>query len=253
MRQHVRSLHKELRAYFATVEIEVIDDRKDVKDTKTEPEPEPDAEPEAKPEPEPREKTPIAAKSAKPDPTADAKTKDDPYGDDPPPAAAEAAAVLHQGDEGDDLTGWTIVNKDGSKSTGGGYTSGNGSAKHAVGDPRASSKGKEGGHGTTGDGQAGAKRVDHSRPAMPLDRRLSDCPFPAQADMEQIDHAVVDVTVTVDATGRATNARFLADPGYGFGGQARRCALSMRYESALDAEGSAIPGATTLPFRFNRQ
>ncbi len=252
MRQHVRMLHEELRQYFAAVEIEVVDDKKDDAKETAKAEPEPDPEPDAKPEP--REKAPVEkAPVDKEEPKADAKSKNDPYGDEPPPQAAEAAAVLHQ-DEGEDLTGWSMPNKDGSTATPNGYTSSDGTAKHAVRDPRASSKGKEGGHGTDGAGDPGAKRVNHSRPAMPLSRNLSDCPFPPQADMAQVDRAVVDVMVSVDPQGRPTGAQVMADPGYGFGTQARRCALSMRYEPALGPEGDAIAGSTpTLRFRFNRQ
>jgi protein TonB len=88
---------------------------------------------------------------------------------------------------------------------------------------------------------------------MPQTRNLSDCPFPPQADMAQVDRAVVDVTVTVDPTGRPTSASVVSDPGYGFGPQARRCALGMRYEPALGPSGDPIIGTTpTLRFRFNR-
>jgi protein TonB len=162
---------------------------------------------------------------------------------------------LHQGteSEGEDLSGWTMVHKEGSKDTGGGYTSSEGTGKKPVYDPRASSTGKEGGRGDKGTGSVGTPAVNRSRPAMPQTRNLSDCPFPPQADMAQVDRAVVDVTVTVDPTGRPTSASVVSDPGYGFGPQARRCALGMRYEPALGPSGDPIIGTTpTLRFRFNR-
>lgn len=251
MRQHVRLVRNELRGYFDTIDVDVVEDAKPAEAPKDEqPAPEPEPEPVA-PEPEkaeePKAEEPKAEEEPKPD---------DSYGEQPPPAAAQAPDVLHQGDEnsGEDLSGWTIVHKEGSKVTGGGYTSGEGTAQNPVKDPRATSKGKEGGRGEKGTGEVrSTPAVNRSRPAMPLNRNLSDCPFPPQADMAQVDRAVVDVTVTVDANGRPTQASVVADPGYGFGSQAKRCALSMRYEPALGTGGDPITGTTpTLRFRFNR-
>jgi hypothetical protein len=42
----------------------------------------------------------------------------------------------------------------------------------------------------------------------------------------------------------------LADPGNGFGREARRCAMAKRYAAALDRDGGAIAG-TTRPFRVH--
>lgn len=250
MRGAVRTMHAELASYFAlTVDVDVVEPDPTEDDAKTA-EPEPEPEPEVKPEPDPapRPVTPPPP-SDKPEPK-DAASKE-PYGDAAPPAAAEAGDALTK-DDGD-LTSWTMVDKNGSKVTGGGYTSAEGTAKHAVSDPRASGKGREGARGTQGDAEPGAKRVDKSRPPMPMSRNLSDCPFPPQADVQQVDRAVVDVTVSVDANGRPTGAVVSADPGFGFGTQARRCALSMRYEPAHGPDGEPVPGTTpTLRFRFNR-
>ena len=240
MRQHLRLVRTELRGYFEPIDFVV--ETKPPEEKADEPEPAP-------PEPE-------KVEAEKPDPDAPIQPKpDDSYGEAPPPAAAQAPDVPVRAEDSaaEDLSQWTMVHKEGSKVTGGGYTSGEGTAQSPVKDPRATSTGKEGGRGEKGTESRPAPAVNRSRPAMPLNRNLSDCPFPPQADMAQVDRAVVDVSVTVDASGRPTQASVAADPGYGFGSQAKRCALSMRYEPALSPAGEPILGPTpTLRFRFSR-
>jgi protein TonB len=251
-------LKSELRTYFGVVDVDVVEDSPKAEPDKAETPPPPEPEPETQPATEPSRADAPKEEPAPTEEKAPAEKSDDPYADEPPPAAAQAADVLNSGDEqpGEDLSSWTMVHKEGSKVTGGGYTSGDGTAQNAVKDPRASSKGKEGGRGSgTGEvkSTSGSPAVNRSRPAMPLSRNLSDCPFPPQADMAQVDRAVVDVTVTVDPSGRPTGASVAGDPGYGFGSQAKRCALAMRYEPALNPAGDPIAGTTpTLRFRFNR-
>jgi len=88
--------------------------------------------------------------------------------------------------------------------------------------------------------------IDHSRaPALARGGQWS-CPWPAEADA--IDHAVVVVSIAVDSAGRATKVDLLEDPGYGFGREARRCALREHYAPGLDRDGHAAP-ATTKPIR----
>jgi protein TonB len=248
MRQHVRTMRVQLDDYFGgTIDIDVDPQKEDKPPAKSEPQPEPEPEPED-PKSPPTPPPPTRANQEAP------KAKEDDYGE-ARPAAAEAAAILNSGEaKGEDLTEFTMPHKDGSTATPSGWTSSEGTAKTPVRDPRADAKGKEGARGNgDGDGNGPQKRVDRSRPAMPVSTSLSDCPFPPQADMAQIDNAVVEVTVSVDPHGRATQASVRADPGYGFGGQARRCALAMRYQPALNPNGDAIAGSTpTLRFRFNR-
>lgn len=93
-----------------------------------------------------------------------------------------------------------------------------------------------------------ATAVDRSRPAA-LTHGESwswSCPWPAEADA--IDDAVAIVQITVDPAGRASRVDVVADPGYGFGREARRCALREIYAPALDREGRVVTG-TTKPFR----
>ncbi len=246
MRKHMKHLREELRAYYAgVVDIDVSD----------EPAPPPAEEPEPEAAP-PEEAPPAVDEAAPPLPTNEPPppaVDEDPYAEaGPAPAAAEAADVLDTGpaDEGEDLGAFTIVNKDGSRATGGGYTSAKGTSQTPVRDPRARSSGVDGGKGAGG----GTKPANLSRPAMPRARSLDNCPFPPQAELAQIERAVVEVAVTVDASGVARAVRVQSDPGYGFAGQAKRCALAMSYEAARDAAGQPATGLTpTLRFRFQRR
>ena len=81
----------------------------------------------------------------------------------------------------------------------------------------------------------------------------NDCDFPAEADIEGIDSAVVQLTVTVGPNGRAKSVTVLKDPGFGFGQSARSCAFRKQFNAALDRAGTAIT-MSTAPFtvRFTR-
>jgi protein TonB len=176
---------------------------------------------------------------------------DNPYPDDPAPTPAEAADVLTS-DDPVDLTGagWAIVDKDGSKATGGGYTSKDGKSKKPVRNPHARNDGVKGGKGT-GPAQPPRPKVDRSRSvSLQGGATWNDCPFPPQADLEQVDRAAVLVSVTVSPDGSARSVRVMSDPGYGFGQQAKRCAMTKRYKPALDAGGQPIT-ASSPPIRIN--
>jgi len=72
-------------------------------------------------------------------------------------------------------------------------------------------------------------------------------------EADQIDDAVVVVTVMVDTTGRASKVEVLADPGHGFGREARRCALREVYVPGLDRDGRPTASATkSIRVRFSR-
>jgi protein TonB len=59
--------------------------------------------------------------------------------------------------------------------------------------------------------------------------------------------------VDTDADGTALSARIVDDPGFGFGEEAMRCAMSWRYVAARDRQGRPVRGST-LPFavQFDR-
>ena len=93
-----------------------------------------------------------------------------------------------------------------------------------------------------------APTPDRSRPATLMHGELWSwsCPWPTEADA--IDDAVAVVRITVDPAGRAARVDVVNDPGYGFGREARKCALRETYAPALDRDGRAVLG-TTKPIR----
>ncbi|RLB51521.1 MAG: hypothetical protein DRI90_22880 [Deltaproteobacteria bacterium] len=243
MHQHVTFAREELHEFFwAEYDVNLLEEKKKE-------EQKPQEEPEEEEEPEPEEEV-VPPPAEEEEPTEPEPTEDDPYEDDEPPPPSEATDVLAM-DEGEavDLSGegWTIVDKDGSKNSGSGYTSAKGTEKGPVTNKHAKIGGKKGGTGT-GKPKRPKKKKNRSRPPQLTGSRSWDCPFPAQADTEQVDRATAVVSVTIGANGRAIRAQILSDPGYGFGRAAQRCAMSKRYEPALNADGRPIT-ATTPPIR----
>ncbi len=242
MQRQVQAMREALHEYFwATYDVEV----------RQEPEPE---QPEPEPEPEPvvEPKPPETASVPEPEPEPES---DDPYEDDPPPAPAEAAKILTADpdpDEPVDLTAEGFVTGEGTGPSYG-YVSAKGTAKSPTFDRHAQVGGVEGGKGKGPPQRARPPRRNASRPAGIVGGRSWSCPFPPEADIEQIDRATAVLVVTVAPDGRPVSVRVLSDPGYGFGRQARQCALGRRYRPALDRDGRPIQ-ATTPPInvRFRR-
>jgi protein TonB len=188
-------------------------------ETQSEPEPPP-------PEPEPKAEEPAPVPEKAPPPVAKAE---------PPPAAAQAGQVLTakaDPNEPIDLTGMTFVTGTGDTYAGG-VTASNGTSKDAVHDRNASTKGVVGGTGA-------APVVDRSAPASLASSTQWQCPFPEEADIEQINYARVTVTVSVQVDGRAKSVQVIKDPGFGFANAARVCALRQAYRPALDRDGKPI-------------
>jgi protein TonB len=67
-----------------------------------------------------------------------------------------------------------------------------------------------------------------------------DCPFPAEAEEDGVDRAVVGLEVEIAATGAVLSVAVQSDPGSGFGREARACALKKRWLPALDKHGQPI-------------
>jgi periplasmic protein TonB len=172
----------------------------------------------------------------------------------PPPAPAQASKVLTQEprpDEPVDLTGNTIVTGN-ADTYAGGFTAGNGTNANAV---RAmpSPTGVPGGTGAPQAAPAPVQGPDLSRTAALGGGSEWSCPFPPEADTAQIDEAYVTLQVDVRADGTPAAARVLADPGNGFGREARRCAMNRRYATALDHGGQAVAGTTkAIRVHFSR-
>ncbi len=168
-----------------------------------------------------------------------------------PPAAAQAGKVLTADpdpDEPVDLTGQGFVQGTGDAYAGG-VTMTNGTSRTAVRDLRAVGSGEPG----PGADKAlpSGRKADPSRPARPLSDSW-ECGFPAEADIEQINNAQVPITVTIGADGHAQSVTVIRDPGYGFGGLAKRCALRMRYSPALGKSGEPVTATQVITINFRR-
>jgi periplasmic protein TonB len=230
--QHRAVLHE---YFWATYDIDTS--KPEVKKEK-----EPEPPPPPPPEPEPDE--PKAA------PTPQPQSKADPY--DPPPTPAKAAAALTRKDDPsdkiEDMTD-TVVSSDGTATHGQQSASGKGDTPVTA--RTVSNLGTPGGTGT-GAPKAGPPSGgpgDRTKPPGLLGGSTSwNCPFPPEADSDQIDEAVAVINITVRADGTPASVSIVTDPGHGFGRAARMCALARRYTPGLDREGNPTT-ATTPPVR----
>lgn len=204
--------------------------------------------PPPEPEPEEEEKPPEEPKPV---------VKEAPQPEDPPPqppAAAEAAKVLTAEPDPNEPVDMSDTIVQGNADTyAGGISANAGTSKVAVRNPAAVATGVVGGTGTA-PAPPPPPKVDRSRKAGLLGSvDWSDCPFPAEADAEQIDQAFVLIQVKVRADGTPDAVTVVQDPGHGFGREARKCAMRKRYTTALDVDGRPIPGATNaFRVRFDR-
>lgn len=208
-----------------------------------------------KPEEKPPEPDPVPepAPAPTPAPKAPAPKDDDPYKNLPPPAPAQAAKVLvakEDPDEPVNLTDNTVVTGDGSATYGQQSAQGKGDTPTMA--RNASLQGTPGGKGTGTAAPAAPPGPDLSRPVGLIGGATWSCPFPPEADADQIDQAVVTVQVTVKPDGSALSATVVSDPGHGFGRAARICALARRYQPALDRTGTAILSSNAVNVRFSR-
>ncbi len=167
------------------------------------------------------------------------------------PAAARAAAVLTREPDPNEPLDLTEGFVSGSAAIyAGGQTMTSGTSSSAV-HTRPAATGVVGGVGPP-DAPLTASGTDLSRRPGVTGRAEWRCPFPPEADAEQIDHAVVTLKVDVDRFGTAMSAVATKETGYGFGREARRCALHQRWSPALDHQGKPVRGSTTLNVRFDR-
>jgi protein TonB len=204
------------------------------------PPPEPESEPEPEPQPEP--KPPPVAKPVEPKPAEPKPPAPEPTAA-PPPAAAQAGAIMDAPADVVDF-GDTFVAGQGA-SYAGGVTASKGTATQAVRDLRAQGAGVIGGTGTD-------PTADRSRPPRLTGGGVWNCPFPPEADDFGVDLAVVGLSVEVDASGRVLNAAAKSDPGHGFAREARRCALSKRWDPGLDRAGNPMRSITLVNVKFQR-
>ena len=233
MRLAVDANRSRLHDYlWRTYDVEVVK-------PKDEPPPPPPP-PEAPPEPPPVAKAPMA------------KPVDDPY-KDVAPAPAKAAKVLTAEPKPDEPVNFdnTIVSGDGNAL--GGMQSQAGNGDKVTFSKAASNQGTPGGRGTVAAPPPPPPGPDLTRPVGLAGAASWNCPFPPEADADQIDHAVVGIQVTVQPNGSASAATVVSDPiGHGFARSARQCALAKRYKPALDRTGTAITGTAVVNVTFNR-
>ncbi len=187
--------------------------------------------------------------SPPPPPPPTPEAKDTPP---PPPAPAEAGKILAANPDNQaplDLTN-TFVQGTGD-SYAGGVTQATGTSKVAVHTQAVSPRGVPGGRGPVRPQQAVAA-ANLSRPIQLAGSSEWHCPFPPEADADQIDEAAAVVSVTVGPSGRPQRVTIVQDPGHGFGREARACALRESYSPALDRAGNAVVAAKSFRVRFER-
>jgi protein TonB len=213
------------------------------------PEPEPVKEPE--PEPEPAKAPPP------PPPAAKAPTPEPPKAEPPPPAAEAGKVLTAEPDPNEplDLTGDVgFVSGNGERYVGG-VTASSGKGQKPVYERGASAKGVENGKGSAPVAATPSHQgPDLSRPPrQPSTSRLEHCPWPAEADVEQINSMRVPVVVFFDASGKIVSAKVTKDPGAGFGREAQRCIMrEPPWTPSLNAEGKPVPGSILLTINYRR-
>ena len=228
--QNQASLHEYL---WRTYDVEVVKP----KDAPPPPPPPPEPPP---PEPAPVAKAPVL------------KPVDDPY-KDVAPTPAKAAKVLTAEPKPDEPVNFdnTIVSGDGNAL--GGMQSQAGNGNKVTFSKAASNNGTPGGRGTVAAPPPPPPGPDLSRDVSLAGGGSWRCPFPPEADADQIDHAVVGIQVTVRPDGRAASVTVVSDPiGHGFARAARQCALAKRFNPALDRSGTAITATRAINVRFDR-
>jgi protein TonB len=137
-----------------------------------------------------------------------------------------------------DFTGMAFIVGSGT-SYAGGATTGSGTSRKAALDPATPEASRN----------AQTSIRGRARPVA-LDQAAWNCPWPAEADAEQVNEQTVVLRATVRADGRADHVDVISDPGFGFGAAARLCTLRTRFEPARDAAGQHIP-AQSPPIRVH--
>jgi protein TonB len=168
-------------------------------------------------------------------------------------AAAQTLTAKEDPSQPVDFTDFTMAQGNADKYYGG-VTSADGKAKGEVTDPNARGSGTPGGKGSADASPAAAPKQegpDLSKPAS-VARKDWKCPFPPEADADDVDHANVRVLVTIRPDGTPASVKVLNDPGHGFGRQARNCALGERYNPALDRDGKPTQGTASVGIDFTR-
>lgn len=211
----------------------------DLKQPEKQAEPEKKDEPPPPPEPEP-DPVPIPAPKVADKPS-------DPYEAEKaaPVQAAKILTAAADPNKVEDLTDQGIVSGDNTAGPLGGQSSAQGKATEVTHNTSVSLTGKSGGTGTAEPKAAPPPpKQDLSRSADVVGSKSWSCPFPDEADTDQVDFAQVTVIVTVRGDGSPQSVQVVNDPGHGFGRAARMCALARKYSPGLDADGNTVVKST---------
>jgi protein TonB len=218
-----------------------------------------DVEPEEK-KVEPEQKKAEEPPPPEPDPEPIAQPKlaeppKDPYDEPPKAAPVQAAKILTANpdpNEVRDLTDLGIVSGDNTTGPLGGQSSAVGTSNVITHNAAVSNTGKPGGTGTAEPAAPPPPKVDLSKPPSLLGGASWNCPFPDEAETDQIDYAQPIVVITVRPDGTAQSAQVTSDPGHGFGRAARMCALSRKYNAGLDRDGKPATVSFSVRITFSR-
>jgi periplasmic protein TonB len=167
---------------------------------------------------------------------------------DQPAAAAKAAHILAADPDSEVLDFKDVFIQGDNDRAAGGLTAKNGTNDRPPVQTHVAS-------GGTGNGQAAQPQVmavDLSRTAQLAGSGEWRCPFPPEADSDQVDEAAAIIEVVVGADGKAQRATVLQDPGHGFGREARQCALREAYVPALDRDGATVASSKKFRVKFER-
>lgn len=213
---------------------------------KAEPEQKKEEEPPPPPEPDPE---PI------PQPKVAEPPKD--IYEEPKAAPVQAAKILtapSDPEKVEDLTDQGIVSGDNTAGPLGGQSSAVGTSNVITHNPSVSNTGKPGSTGTAdAPPPPPPPKPDLSRAPSLVGGTSWNCPFPDEADEDQIDFAQPIVVITVRPDGTAQSAQVTSDPGHGFGRAARMCALSRKYNPGLDRDGKPATVSMTVRITFSRR
>jgi protein TonB len=227
-------LRTDVHAYLAKLyEVDLVD-----------PPPPPPPPPPPEPQPEPEKE------AAKPLPSAPANNAKD----EPPPPPAQAGKILTQEpdpNEPVDLTGQGFVTGN-AETYAGGVTANNGTSATAVRNRNAAPGGVPGGTGTKPGPTELPSGPSLAHPASLATGSEWDCPFPPEAETEQIDYQRVQIMLTVAADGSVKDVKVVADPGHGFGRAARQCAMRQRMNPAVDRSGNPVLSSLPIFVTFQR-
>lgn len=199
-------------------------------------------EPEAEPQP-PKPQRAARPRSVKPRPkTPEPPPEPESLVQEPAPEAAAAPDVLTQAPAASSTPAAPQVVSGQSAAMVGGQSAGAGTAQ----EPVRSGQAQVGGV-LNARGSASANRA---RPPRLAGGSQWDCPWPEEGDMVDEDEPTVTLRVQVTSSGQVRKVTVVEDPGYGFGQEARRCAMRKRWQPALDPAGRPTENVALVAVRF---